>query len=210
VVNALVRVVPDQFMSTYGLLLLGKVAALVLLGAFGWWHRRGAVTAVSERGDRAALLRLGGVEVLVMFATVGLAAALGRTAPPERNPVPLSRTEVLLGYDLPGPPTMARLMLDWRPDLVFGVGAVILAVLYLAGVRRLRGGSWPLRRTAAWLGGCATILIATSSGVGRYSMAMFSVHLAGHLLLSMPAPLLLVLGGPMTPGAARPARPGGG
>lgn len=200
VVNALVRVAPDQLMSTYGLLLLGKVAALLLLGAFGWWHRRGAVTAVSERDDRAALLRLGGVEVLVMFATVGLAAALGRTAPPDPNPVPPSRTEVLLGYDLPGPPTAARLMLDWRPDLVFGVGAVVVAVLYLAGVRRLwlRGGTWPLRRTAAWLGGCATILIATSSGIGRYAMAMFSVHLAGHLLLSMLAPLLLVLGGPVT------------
>jgi putative copper resistance protein D len=65
---------------------------------------------------------------------------------------------------------------------------------------RLRGDAWPLRRTAAWLSGCAVILIATSSGLGRYSMAMFSVHLGVHLLLSMLAPILLVLGAPVTLG----------
>jgi putative copper resistance protein D len=53
-------------------------------------------------------------------------------------------------------------------------------------------------RTVAWLSGCTVILVATSSGVGRYSMAMFSVHMGVHMLLSMLAPILLVLGGPVT------------
>jgi cytochrome c oxidase assembly factor CtaG len=57
--------------------------------------------------------------------------------------------------------------------------------------------TWPVGRTAAWLGGCATILIATSSGICRYSMAMFSVHMGAHMLLSMAAPILLTLGGPV-------------
>ncbi len=199
-INALIRVSPGQLLTTYGLLVLGKVAALVILGVFGWWHRRGAVAAVAERGDRSALLRWGGIEVLVMLATVGLAVALGRTAPPGGIAVPPSRTEVLLGYDLAGPPTAARLILDWRPDLVFGTAALVLAGYYLAGVRRLvrRGDAWPVGRTAAWLGGCAVILIATSSGIGRYSMAMFSVHMGVHMLLSMMVPILLVLGAPMT------------
>jgi putative copper resistance protein D len=105
-----------------------------------------------------------------------------------------------LGYDLDGPPTPARLLLDWRPDLVFGVAALLLAGGYAAGIRRLglRGESWPVGRTVAWLGGCTIILIATSSGIGRYSMAMFSVHMGMHMLLSMVAPILLVLGGPVT------------
>lgn len=200
VINALIRVAPDQLLTTYGLLVLGKVAALMALGVLGWSHRRGAVAAVARDGDRAALLRLGGVEVLVMFATIGLAAALARTAPPGGSAALPSRTEVLLGYDLSGPPTVARLLLDWRPDLVLGVGALLLAGGYLAGVRRLRlrGDAWPVGRTAAWLGGCAIILIATSSGIGRYSMAMFSVHMGLHMLMSMLAPILLVLGGPVT------------
>ncbi|HEX2298266.1 MAG TPA: cytochrome c oxidase assembly protein [Pseudonocardiaceae bacterium] len=210
VINALVRVTPAQLQTTYGLLVLGKVAALVVLGVFGWQHRRSAVAAVAERGDRAALLRLGCVEVLVMLATIGLAAALARTAPPGGLAAAPSRTEILLGYDLAGPPTVARLILDWRLDLVFGVGAVVLAALYLAGVRRLalRGDTWPVGRTVAWLCGCLTILIATSSGIGRYAMAMFSVHMGVHMLLSMLAPILLVLGGPVTL-ALRALRPAG-
>ncbi|MBW0010828.1 MAG: CopD family protein, partial [Pseudonocardiales bacterium] len=115
-INALVRVRPDQMLTTYGLLVLGKVAALLVLGVIGWSHRRGAVTAVTERADRVAILRLGGGEVLVMFATIGLAVALSGTAPPGGTAARLSRTEMLLGYDLAGPPTPTRLLLDWRPD----------------------------------------------------------------------------------------------
>ncbi|HEX2298108.1 MAG TPA: cytochrome c oxidase assembly protein, partial [Pseudonocardiaceae bacterium] len=200
VINALVRVTPDQILTTYGLLVLGKVAALVVLGVFGWLHRSGAVAAVALRGDRWAMLRLGGVEVLIMLATIGLAAGLARTAPPGGVSAAPSRTEILLGFDLAGPPTGTRLMLDWRLDLVFGVGAILLAVLYLAGVRRLllRGDAWPVGRTLAWLCGCLVVLVATSSGIGRYAMAMFSVHMGVHMLLSMLAPILLVLGAPVT------------
>ncbi len=200
VINALIRVTPDQLLTSYGLLVLGKVIALLALGAVGWLHRRGTVSAVIDRGDGAAILRLGGVEVLVMFATIGLAAALSQTAPPGGVAALPSRTEVLLGYNLAGPPTLERLLLDWRPDLVLGVAALVLAGAYLAGVRRLqrRGDAWPVGRTVAWLSGCATVLIATSSGIGRYSMAMFSVHMGVHMLLSMLAPILLVIGGPVT------------
>ncbi|MGH3588241.1 MAG: cytochrome c oxidase assembly protein, partial [Pseudonocardia sp.] len=171
-----------------------------VLGVFGWLHRRSAVAAVVDHGDRAAILRLGGVEVLVMFATIGLAVALSQTAPPGGIVAQPSRTEVLLGYNLAGPPTLERLLLHWRPDLVLGVAALVLAGAYLAGVRRLwlRGDAWPVGRTAAWLSGCATILIATSSGIGRYAPAMFSVHMETHMMLSMLAPVLLVLGGPVT------------
>ena len=199
-VNALVRVSPTELVSTsYGALLLAKIAALVALGVFGAVHRRNAVAAV-ERGERGATLRLGGVEVLLMLATIGLAVALGRTPPPGGAVAEPSRTEVLIGYDLAGAPTATRLLLDWRFDLVYGVLALVLAGVYLAGARRLRrrGDAWPVGRTVAWLAGCATVLVATSSGIGRYSMAMFSVHMGSHMLLSMLAPILLVLGAPVT------------
>ena len=201
VVNALLRVPLDALDgTTYGALVLGKLLALLALGAFGAWHRRASV-ARAAGGDARALLRLGGVELLLMLATIGLAVALGRSAPPDSGVVP-SRVEVLIGYPLAGPPTVARLVFDWRFDLIYGSLAIVLAVVYLAGVRRLlrRGDVWPVGRAVAWLCGCAGLLIATSSGIGRYAPAMFSVHMAQHMLLGMLLPILLVLGAPVTLG----------
>jgi len=200
VVNALIRVpFADLVGTTYGALLAGKTVALLALGGLGALHRRHTVDAAG-RGERRALLRLGAVEVLLMLATIGLAVALGRTAPPATGASPPSRSEVVIGYDLDGPPTLARLAFDWRFDLIFGTAAVLLAVLYLLGVRRLRrrGDAWKRGRTAAWLLGCAVMLIATSSGVGKYAPAMFSVHMASHMMLAMLVPILLVLGAPIT------------
>jgi cytochrome c oxidase assembly factor CtaG/uncharacterized membrane protein len=215
VVNALVRIpLADLFGSTYGALILAKVVALLVLGALGALHRRSSVEAAS-RGEPRTLLRLGGVEVLLMLATIGLAVALGRSAPPDTGEVP-SLMSVVIGYDLDGPPTLARLAFDWRFDLIFGTAAVAMAVLYAVGVRRMRrrGDAWATGRTVSWMAGCALLLIATSSGIGKYSPAMFSVHMGEHMMLAMLVPILLVLGAPVTlalrtlPPAGRTGPPG--
>ncbi len=201
VVNALVRIPLTALVgTTYGALVLAKILALLALGGLGALHRRTSV-AKAAGGDARALLRLGGAEILLMLATIGLAVALGRSAPPDTGTVP-SRVEVLIGYDLVGPPTLARLLFDWRFGLIYGSAAIALAVLYVVGVRRLRsrGDSWPVGRTVAWLAGCFMLLMATSSGIGRYAPAMFSVHMAQHMLLGMLIPILLVLGAPVTLG----------
>jgi len=58
------------------------------------------------------------------------------------------------------------------------------------------------------------LLFTTSSGVGRYMPAMFSMHMVAHMLLSMLVPILLVLGAPVTlalrtlPSAGRGKPPG--
>jgi putative copper resistance protein D len=216
VVNALVRVTPaDLFTTGYGALVVGKAVALGVLGLLGLVHRKRTVTRAAA-GEAAALVRFGAVEVVVMLATMGLAVALGRSAPPASAAGPPSRTELLIGYDLSAPPTAVRLLFDWRFDLIFGTAALVLAFVYLAGVWRLRrrGDAWPPGRTFAWLCGCAALLIATSSGIGRYGPAMFSVHMAEHMILSMLVPILLVLGAPVTlalralPPAGRAGPPG--
>ena len=200
--NAAVRVRPAElFGTTYGALVVAKVVALLTLGVFGWRQRRSAVAALqSDPAARGPLIRLATAEALVFGATFGIAVGLGRTPPPPpavRNPSP---AEVALGYDFSGAPTVARILIDWRFDLLFGSAAIIFAAVYLAGVIRLRrrGDDWPVGRTAAWLLGCAVLLLATSSGVGRYSPAMFSMHMAAHMLMSMLVPILLVLGAPTT------------
>lgn len=189
-----------NLLSDYGVIAVAKTASLLLLGVLGYLHRRSAL-APAVRGDRRALLRLGAGEVLLMLATIGLAVGLGRTPPPAPGETgEPSRTGEELGYELAGPPSgVGDLVVDGRPDLVFVVVVVVMLVAYLAGVRRLgaEGGAWPIRRSSSWLAGCCVVLLATSSGLGRYGAAMLSVGVAAQLLLTLVAPLLLVLGAPL-------------
>jgi cytochrome c oxidase assembly factor CtaG/putative copper export protein len=201
VINALVRIKPADLVRTeYGWLIVGKVVALCLLGVVGWLQRRSGVAALRvDPHARTPLIRLALTEAALFGATFGIAVGLGRTPPPPLRDEP-SPVEVAIGYGFEGPPTVARVLFDWRFDLIFGTAAIVMAVLYLAGVRRLRrrGDGWPMGRTLAWLLGCAALLFTTSSGLGRYMPAMFSMHMVAHMLLSMLVPILLVLGGPMT------------
>ena len=201
-INALVRIRPaDLFSTSYGWLVVAKATALIVLGVIGWRQRRTAVVALqADPGARGPLIRLALIEAMVFGVTFGVAVGLGRTPPPAPRTLNPSAAEVAIGYDLAGPPTLARILLDWRFDLIFGTAAIVLAAVYLAGVVRLRhrGDDWPPGRTVSWLLGCALLLFTTSSGMGRYMMATFSMHMTGHMLLSMLIPILMVLGAPTT------------
>ncbi|WP_046301256.1 cytochrome c oxidase assembly protein [Mycobacterium sp. UM_Kg27] len=200
--NALVRLAPADLLTTpYGQLVVAKFVALCVLGCLGAWQRRRGVAALQEDpSKRAPLIRLALTEAVVFALTFGVAVGLGRTPPPPPTVLNPSVPMVKIGYDFAGPPTVARILFDWRYDVVFGTAAIVLAGVYLAGVLRLRrrGDAWPAGRTIAWMLGCLTLLFATSSGTGRYMPAMFSMHMAVHMLLSMLVPILLVLGGPTT------------
>ncbi|MDT5105913.1 MAG: hypothetical protein QOI25_3426 [Mycobacterium sp.] len=218
VVNAFVRIKPgDLVHSGYGWLVIGKAVALFTLGVIGWQQRRRGVAALAADPDaRRPLIRLALIEAVVFGLTFGIAVALGRTPPPPPPIYNPSIPAIEIGYDFAGPPTAARILFDWRFDLIFGTAAIVFAVIYLFGVRRLRhrGDAWPTGRIVAWLCGCAVLLFATSSGIGRYMPAMFSMHMAAHMLLSMMTPVLLVLGAPVTlalralPAAGRADPPG--
>ncbi|MCV7030808.1 cytochrome c oxidase assembly protein [Mycobacterium sherrisii] len=218
VMNALVRVLPsDLLTTTYGRLVLAKFVALCALGVLGWRQRRTGVAALQrDPAARKPLIRLALAEAALFGVTFGIAVGLGRTPPPPPpNPLP-SIPEAEIGYDFDGPPTLARVLFDWRFDLVFGTAAIVFAALYVAAVLRLRrrGDHWPAGRILAWLLGCLTLLFVTSSGVGRYMPAMFSMHMAAHMGLSMLVPILLVLGAPVSlalralPAAGRNDPPG--
>lgn len=202
VLNALVRLTPAELLTTpYGQLVVAKFVALCALGALGAGQRRRGVAVLRDDPDkRAPLIRLALTEAVVFALTVGVAVGLSRTPPPPPTDLNPSVPMVKIGYDFAGPPTVARILFDWRFDVVFGTAAIVLAGVYLAGVLRLRrrGDAWPAGRTTAWMLGCLTLLFATSSGTGRYMPAMFSMHMAVHMLLSMLVPILLVLGGPTT------------
>jgi cytochrome c oxidase assembly factor CtaG/putative copper export protein len=202
VVNALVRIrLTELFDDSYGFLVMAKAIALCTLGFIGWRQRRSGVAALqSDPNARGPLIRLALTEAIIFGLTFGVAVALSRTPPPAPPIFNPSIPAIEIGYDFAGPPTLARILFDWRFDLIFGTAAIVMAVVYLVGVRRLRrrGDSWPTGRIIAWLFGCLVLLFATSSGLGRYMPAMFSMHMAAHMLLSMLTPVLLVLGAPVT------------
>jgi len=205
VANALVGLggVPQLFSTRYGLLVLGKIAALAILAGFGWTHRRRTLPALRTDGAGRAFIRLAAAEVAVMMATIGLAVGLAQTPPPiPRNPAVAgySPARLVLGYDLPRPPTLARLLFDIRPDGFFLAAVALAAALYVTGLRvlRRRGDTWPVGRTVAWFSSLAVVLLVTSGGVARYAPILFSVHMVQHMALNMVAPVLGVLGAPLT------------
>ncbi|MFL6026074.1 MAG: cytochrome c oxidase assembly protein [Friedmanniella sp.] len=212
VVNAALRLGSLSKLTTlYGVLALAKVAALGLLGLAGWRHRRAILPRLEQSRGRRAFLRLAGVELLVMGATMGLAVALSRSAAPTAAHPPAHTPAELLGY-VPPPLTPASYLTEFYPDLLWLLAALAALAWYLRAVVRLRrqGQAWPLARTLAWLAGCLALTAATSGGVAVYARTSFSAHMVQHLSLMLAVPLLLVLGAPLTLALRTlPSRPDG-
>ncbi|GAA2541329.1 cytochrome c oxidase assembly protein [Pseudonocardia hydrocarbonoxydans] len=188
----------------------GCWAVLALSGAAAAWvlgRPTGTAAGVPVLVDLVVVAALGlvtvrrwggrGVRTGLLAGT--LAATAGLLAVPPARPS-TGPVDAAIGYPLPVAPTLPGLLATWRPDLLFGVVALVAVVLYAAGVRRLRraGRPWPAARTAAWAAGWAVVVLATSSGVGVYGPAVFSSHMVAHMALNMIAPLALVLGAPVT------------
>lgn len=180
--------------TRYGVLVLVKIILLVALLVPA---QLVVVRALHRRSGRWWTPIV--VQMLLLAVTLGLSVGMAGQPPPTAltsgNP-----NELLIGYDLPQPVGVLSLLTTWRFDMTIG-GAVLVSIgMYLWGVIRLRsrGITWPTSRVIAWLIGCVLLLLATSSGLATYAGAMFSVHMVVHMTMNMFAPILLVLGGPIT------------
>jgi len=190
--------------SAYGWVCIGAVVAL-LGGVVADSHT--LRTGRKSRGSAGAAVAIAALSALAMTAV--------QTAPLLLSEEP-TVWDILLGYELPGSPTVLRLLTFWRFDTFLGAAALVLAGGYLFATSRLRrrGDRWPVGRTVSWVAGCLALLVATGSGVRSYGSAMFSMHMVEHMTLNMFVPVLLVLGAPVTlalrvlPSAAQGAPPG--
>jgi putative copper resistance protein D len=201
--SALVRTeLPYLFTSSYGLLVVAKVVALLILGAFGAWYRLRLIDKAHTDAAARTFGRLAVAELLVMGIAIGLGTALARTGfvgEPNLGDSP-TPAEILTGQKLPNELVASSWFTEFKPDLIWAVVCIGAAVFYIWGVLRLRarGDSWPIARTISWLLGLALLAYITCGAINVYQEYLFSVHMIGHMLLSMGVPVLLVPGAPIT------------
>ncbi|MDQ3785053.1 MAG: cytochrome c oxidase assembly protein [Actinomycetota bacterium] len=87
-------------------------------------------------------------------------------------------------------------MTAWPFDPALWLVVALSIVAYLRA--RSRIGRWPSNRRACFLGGMAVILLALATPIATYDDAFFWVHMVQHLLLTLVAAPLILLGAPVT------------
>jgi putative copper resistance protein D len=192
----------DALLSPYGAILCVKIVALIALGVFGAWYRTRLIGRLPGDAASRAFWTLIVFELVLMGAASGAAAGLARTPPPASSalPGPPTPAEVLTGAPLPPELTPLGWLTSWNIDLLWAVAAGFGVFFYAMGVWRLRrrGDAWPVYRTVLWMIGLALLVWVTGGAINVYQDYLFSVHMVGHMLLTMAVPLMLVAGAPVT------------
>jgi cytochrome c oxidase assembly factor CtaG/putative copper export protein len=197
----------DNLWTGYGILVLAKVAALILLGGFGVLQRRFFIDRMERSGRPTGswFWWLVVAELAFMGLASGVAAALAKTATPVEQVVATEIPEatpaqILTGEPLPPELTFSRYFTEWGFDIGWVLFCAFGIFFYLAGVYRLRrrGDSWPVFRTVSWVLGMLTLFYVTNGGVNVYEKYLFSTHMLMHMILTMAVPVLLVPGAPVT------------
>lgn len=209
IVSASLRVstIQDLVGTGYGQLLIAKVLVLIGLGVFGALQRRRFIARLGQPGSvgTRAFWMLVTLELALMGVASGFATALGRTETPVVQTVLVGAAEVspaewLTGEPLPPEFTASSLFTAWEFDLAWTLICAFGVFFYLAGVWRLRhrGDRWPMPRTVVWLVGMFFLFYTTNGPLNLYEGYLFSIHMLGHMMLTMAIPTLLVLGAPIT------------
>jgi cytochrome c oxidase assembly factor CtaG len=93
-------------------------------------------------------------------------------------------------------------LLSWTFEPVPAFGLLATALIYLRGWRKLHRQvprRYPVWRLASFLGGLAAIYISLASPLDAFASFLLIAHMVQHLLLTMVAPPLLLLGAPQLP-----------
>ncbi|MDN5726346.1 MAG: cytochrome c oxidase assembly protein [Propionibacteriales bacterium] len=177
----------------YGIAMLGQLGTWLILLAL-----TGTVALQRGLGPRLGALRLR-VGAWVAVVSVGFWAALLNLVPP-RFLEPQTIAENYLGFEIPPAPTFITALTPGRPNLLLGTTALAAIVVYALAFARLRrrGDHWPWHRLVCWCAGWLLVLAVSGSSAWALSSVAFSWHMGIHMVLSMLAPPLIVLGGVIT------------
>jgi putative copper export protein/cytochrome c oxidase assembly factor CtaG len=195
----------SNLFTPYGVLILVKIGAIVVLGVLGAVQRRRTVVALAASPARhRPFWTLIVLELAVMGIASGFAAALGRTAPPVSQIAPSktsdpSPAELLTDDPLPHAPGAWGWLTHWNVDLFWLMAAVLIVATYAAGVVRLRrrGVSWPVRRTIAAILAVVSLVVATSGSLHEYDRFLISANVGAHVLLGLVVPALVWAAAPV-------------
>ncbi len=189
VISSLLRLgLSDAWLTTYGLLIIGKIALLSLV----------AILAIKMRRNlKSNLIKF---EILVLALIVGIGAILSRFTPIVESELGYDPVRELVGVAMPAEPNWQRLIFEYEADaLMLGI-LVFATALYIKGVVILsrRKIKWPVGRTISFAFGISLLDYSTSGGLGLYGIFSFQYHMIAHMILSMIAPIFIVLSAPIT------------
>lgn len=139
-------------------------------------------------------------EVAVLVAIMSIGAILNRFTPVEDVSGPFDKTRELVGISMPDAPTLNRVFFEYEANgLILGL-LIFVTALYIRGVVALsrRGVKWPVGRTISFAIGISLLDYATSGGLGLYAHFSFQYHMMAHMVLSMIAPIAIILSAPIT------------
>jgi cytochrome c oxidase assembly factor CtaG len=190
VVNAWTRLrVSDSWFTSYGALITIKVTLTVSIFILASKLRKGI-----------NLQWLLPFEVGLMSVILGIGAVLNRFTPDETAPTTFDRVREFTGISMPPEPTFSRVFFEYEANgLILGL-LVFVTALYIRGVVALsrRGDKWPVGRTISFAIGISLLDYATSGGLGLYAHFSFQYHMMAHMVLSMIAPIAIILSAPIT------------
>jgi putative copper resistance protein D len=179
----------SEWLTTYGALILLKIGLLGLI----------SLTAIRIRKNlsNAGLIRF---EILLLLVVVAIGSVLSRFTPIVESEYEYDVVREIVGVAMPAEPTWQRLFFEYEADaLMLGV-LVFVTALYIRGVVALarRGDKWPVGRTISFAIGISLLDYSTSGGLGLYALFSFQYHMIAHMVLSMIAPIFIVLSAPIT------------
>jgi putative copper resistance protein D len=190
VVNAWTRLrVSDSWLTSYGALIAVKVILTVSV-----------FIPASKLRKGINLQWLLPFEVGLISVILGIGAVLNRFTPKETAPATFDRVQELIGISMPPEPTLSRVFFEYEANgLILGL-LVFVTALYIRGVVALsrRGDKWPVGRTISFAIGISLLDYATSGGLGLYAHFSFQYHMIAHMVLSMIAPIAVILSAPIT------------
>ena len=188
--NAWTRLrVSDAWLTTYGVLVIIKITLTIV------------VLLVANRiRKRLEMKKLLPFEISLLAVILGIGSLLNRFTPTESSVTTFDKVRELVGISMPPAPNLNRVLFAYEANgLILGL-LIFVTALYIRGVVALarRGDKWPIGRTISFAIGISLLDYATSGGLGLYSHFSFQYHMIAHMVISMIAPIAIVLSAPLT------------
>ena len=185
--------VSDLWLSRYGQIVVLKTIFFAVLMAL-------AVQIRARLTSTGSLKKFLAAEIAIISMAIAVGVALHST-PMSRISLPLnSAGEEILGFAYPPPPSLSSIIFGWNPEWFMLTISLVAAALYTFGVIRIKQNQilWSALRTISFMIGIGLVIWTTNGGISMYSKVSFEYHMIQHMILSMIAPIFIVLGTPIT------------